>query len=114
MGWEGCGGKSVLRGDAVGAAGGGVGGAGERGGRRQKRRQWDLNPCGLSPLDFESISITARPHCLLSKWRAPLSSGVMGWVWVAVCKERRHLNPFTWHFLVLECVALWVWVCLCV
>ena len=38
----------------------------------------------------------------------------MGWVWVAVCKEHRHLNPYIWHFLVWACAALWVWVCLCV
>ena len=29
-----------------------------------KRQRGDLNPCGQSPMDFESISLTARTHCL--------------------------------------------------
>ena len=33
----------------------------ERVGR--KRQRGDSNPCGQSPMDFESISLTARTHC---------------------------------------------------
>ena len=29
-----------------------------------KRHQGDSNPCGQSPMDFESISLTARTQCL--------------------------------------------------
>ncbi len=29
-----------------------------------KRQRGDSNPCGQSPMDFESISLTARTHCL--------------------------------------------------
>ena len=32
--------------------------------RRQRRQRGDSNPCGQSPMDFESISLTARTHCL--------------------------------------------------
>jgi hypothetical protein len=28
-----------------------------------KRQRGDSNPCGQSPMDFESISLTARTHC---------------------------------------------------
>ena len=31
---------------------------------RAKRQRGDSNPCGQSPMDFESISLTARTHCL--------------------------------------------------
>ena len=27
------------------------------------RQRGDSNPCGQSPMDFESISLTARTHC---------------------------------------------------
>ena len=30
------------------------------------RHRGDSNPCGQSPMDFESISLTARTHCLRS------------------------------------------------
>ena len=30
----------------------------------QKRQRGDSNPCGQSPMDFESISLTTRTHCL--------------------------------------------------
>ena len=30
---------------------------------KQKRQRGDSNPCGQSPMDFESISLTARTHC---------------------------------------------------
>jgi hypothetical protein len=30
----------------------------------EKRHRGDLNPCGQSPMDFESISLTARTQCL--------------------------------------------------
>ena len=30
----------------------------------QERQRGDSNPCGQSPMDFESISITTRTHCL--------------------------------------------------
>ena len=30
-----------------------------------KRHQGDSNPCGQSPMDFESISLAARTHCHL-------------------------------------------------
>ena len=29
-----------------------------------KRQRGDSNPCGQSPMDFESISLAARTHCL--------------------------------------------------
>ena len=28
------------------------------------RQRGDSNPCGQSPMDFESISLTTRTHCL--------------------------------------------------
>ena len=31
-----------------------------------KRHRGDSNPCGQSPMDFESISLAARTHCHLS------------------------------------------------
>ena len=31
---------------------------------RQNRHRGDSNPCGQSPMDFESISSTARTQCL--------------------------------------------------
>ena len=31
---------------------------------RQNRHRGDSNPCGQSPMDFESISLTARTQCL--------------------------------------------------
>ncbi len=30
-----------------------------------RRQRGDSNPCGQSPMDFESISLAARTHCLL-------------------------------------------------
>ena len=30
-----------------------------------KRHRGDLSPCGQSPMDFESISLAARTHCLV-------------------------------------------------
>jgi hypothetical protein len=30
----------------------------------QGRQRGDSNPCGQSPMDFESISLTTRTHCL--------------------------------------------------
>jgi hypothetical protein len=30
----------------------------------EKRHRGDSNPCGQSPMDFESISLTARTQCL--------------------------------------------------
>ena len=30
------------------------------------RQRGDSNPCGQSPMDFESISLAARTHCLLA------------------------------------------------
>ena len=30
---------------------------------RAKRQRGDLNPCGQSPTDFESITLTTRSHC---------------------------------------------------
>ena len=30
---------------------------------QHKRHRGDSNPCGQSPMDFESISLTARTHC---------------------------------------------------
>ncbi len=32
-------------------------------GSHAKRQRGDSNPCGQSPMDFESISLTARTHC---------------------------------------------------
>ena len=32
-------------------------------GCRKKRQRGDSNPCGQSPMDFESISLTARTNC---------------------------------------------------
>ena len=32
--------------------------------RGQTRQRGDLNPCGQSPMDFESITLTTRSHCL--------------------------------------------------
>jgi hypothetical protein len=32
--------------------------------KKTKRQRGDSNPCGQSPMDFESISLTARTHCL--------------------------------------------------
>ena len=60
--------------------------AAERAGRAegsggQKRRQGDSDPCGLSPLDFESISLTARPLSVV-KVLGPFVAGVTGvWGW---------------------------------
>ena len=34
-------------------------------GELQKRQRGDSNPCGQSPMDFESISLAARTHCHL-------------------------------------------------
>ena len=34
----------------------------------RKRHRGDSNPCGQSPMDFESISLTARTQCL---WQTP-------------------------------------------
>ena len=31
--------------------------------RLQGGQRWDSNPCGQSPMDFESISLAARTHC---------------------------------------------------
>ena len=30
----------------------------------QQRQRGDLNPCGQSPMDFESITLATRSHCL--------------------------------------------------
>ena len=32
---------------------------------KRKRQRGDLNPCGQSPMDFKSISLTTRTHCLV-------------------------------------------------
>ena len=34
------------------------------GNRTQKRHRGDSNPCGQSPMDFESISLATRTQCL--------------------------------------------------
>ena len=34
----------------------------------QKRQRRDSNPRGQSPMDFESISLTARTHCHCRRW----------------------------------------------
>ena len=31
------------------------------------RQRGDLNPCGQSPMDFESITLATRSHCLGGK-----------------------------------------------
>jgi hypothetical protein len=31
--------------------------------KRGERKQVDSNPCGQSPMDFESISLSTRTHC---------------------------------------------------
>ena len=36
---------------------------------RRKRQRGDSNPCGQSPMDFESISLTARTQCLADSQR---------------------------------------------
>ena len=33
--------------------------------RERKRHRGDSNPCGQSPMDFESISLAARTQCLM-------------------------------------------------
>ena len=35
------------------------------------RHRWDSNPCGQSPLDFESNSLTTRTQCLVCVLRIP-------------------------------------------
>ena len=40
-----------------------------------KRQRGDSNPCGQSPMDFESISLAARTHCL--GWAATLRPSSM-------------------------------------
>ena len=34
--------------------------------KEQRRQRGDSNPCGQSPMDFESISLAARTHCHMS------------------------------------------------
>ena len=34
----------------------------------ETRHRGDSNPCGQSPMDFESISLAARTHCLDLDW----------------------------------------------
>ena len=40
---------------------------------RKKRQRGDSNPCGQSPMDFKSISLAARTHCLDFIWARQLS-----------------------------------------
>jgi hypothetical protein len=37
---------------------------------RKKRHRKDSNPCGQSPMDFESISLAARTQCLAMEERS--------------------------------------------
>ena len=39
------------------------------------RHRGDSNPCGQSPMDFESISLAAQTQCLLPALCSPLSFG---------------------------------------
>ena len=43
--------------------------------RCHARQRGDSNPCGQSPMDFESISLAARTHCLVHAF-SPSSSQV--------------------------------------
>ena len=38
------------------------------------RQRGDSNPCGQSPMDFESISLTTRTHCLRGRQASPAPS----------------------------------------
>ena len=40
-----------------------MGGGGQRGKSLPKRQRGDSSPCGQSPMDFESITLTTRSHC---------------------------------------------------
>ena len=40
---------------------------------RQNRHRGDSNPCGQSPMDFESIPLTARAQCLVHQQRSSFS-----------------------------------------
>ena len=40
----------------------------------EKRQRGDSNPCGQSPMDFESISLTTRTHCLRGRQASPAPS----------------------------------------
>ena len=74
----------------------------------EKRQRGDLNPCGQSPMDFESISLTARTHCLglkwttnVEPWRVPAwqasSSGVVAQCRVDVCSVEEKLGALAWE-----------------
>ena len=47
----------------------------------QIRQRGDSNPCGQSPMDFESISLAARTHCLdlAACMRPPWRRATTGW-----------------------------------
>ena len=40
------------------------------------RHRGDSNPCGQSPMDFESISLTARTHCHCKRMRHQLAVAI--------------------------------------
>ena len=56
--------------------------------KRGERQRGDSNPCGQSPMDFESISLTTRTYCLEEaiKYLFNVCWGSRGW------KQRRPLG----------------------
>ena len=46
----------------------------------RKRHRGDSNPCGQSPMDFESISLTARTQCLWMQFDCSALSNATTWI----------------------------------
>ena len=63
-------------------------------GPHHHRQRVDSNPCGQSPMDFESISLAARTHCLGRRLEKLTTS----------CTEVLGLNAFPWKTSLRPCL----------
>ena len=55
---------------------------------REKRQRGDSNPCGQSPMDFESISLAARTHCQwveANRWQSIINLQIIDYYILSLC-----------------------------
>ena len=71
-------------------------------GKRKARQRGDLNPCGQSPMDFESITLATRSHCQWSTLTSELQQASVFNRTCAWCAHVWRLRARVHHNLQVE------------